>query len=211
MHHAASVFEKTRRDYLRQVAKLDLPAIAERLSVQIDGKAVKIPLFGRIFRVSPEEIFDPQGKAAIHAVAVLLCRYLILCPNEIPLEVQWVTYRGFGNAAPFVGGFENNTEKCIAKNFSGRLERLSAAAEKIGGEPASIDLSCDLKMKFVSLPQLPLLLIFNDRDDEFPAQSSILFEQRAEKYLDMECLAILGWVLTDLLNEVDNGAGPTIM
>ncbi len=36
---------------------------------------------------------------------------------------------------------------------------------------------------------------FNDADDEFPAQSSVLFQRRAEKYLDPECLAIAGRLL----------------
>jgi hypothetical protein len=37
-----------------------------------------------------------------------------------------------------------------------------------------------------------MLLLFNDKDDEFPAQCSVLFEKRAEKFLDMECLAMVG-------------------
>jgi hypothetical protein len=36
------------------------------------------------------------------------------------------------------------------------------------------------------------LLLFNDKDDEFPAQCSVLFERRAQKFLDMECLAMVG-------------------
>jgi hypothetical protein len=142
---------------------------------------------------------------------VLLCRYILLCPVEEPHEAEWVSYRDFRDAAPFIGGFENNTERLIAKNFSGRRARLASASKKIGGSHADIDVSCDLKLMFVSLPRIPLLLIFNDRDEEFPAQSSILFEKRAEKYLDMECLAILGWILTDFINEADSGAGATVM
>ncbi len=50
-------------------------------------------------------------------------------------------------------------------------------------------------MQFNALPKLPMVLLFNDRDEEFPAQAKILFEQRAEVYLDAECLAILGNLL----------------
>jgi hypothetical protein len=45
------------------------------------------------------------------------------------------------------------------------------------------------------LPRVPLLLLFNDADDEFPAACSVLFERRAAGYLDMECLAMLGMQL----------------
>ncbi|MBW2248424.1 MAG: DUF3786 domain-containing protein, partial [Deltaproteobacteria bacterium] len=36
---------------------------------------------------------------------------------------------------------------------------------------------------------------------EFPAHCSILFERRAEKYLDAECLAILGMLLSVYLRK----------
>ena len=39
------------------------------------------------------------------------------------------------------------------------------------------------------------IVLFNDADDEFPAQCSVLFERRAENYLDAECLAIAGRLL----------------
>jgi hypothetical protein len=46
--------------------------------------------------------------------------------------------------------------------------------------------------------------LFNDKDDEFPAQCSVLFEKRAENYLDMECLAMLGMLFCEYLK---SGAG----
>jgi hypothetical protein len=35
-------------------------------------------------------------------------------------------------------------------------------------------------------------MLFNDADEEFPATCCVLFESRAETYLDMECIAMLG-------------------
>jgi len=42
-------------------------------------------------------------------------------------------------------------------------------------------------------------MLFNDTDDEFAAQCAVLFERRAEKYLDMECLAMVGMLLFEYL------------
>jgi len=39
------------------------------------------------------------------------------------------------------------------------------------------------------------LMLFNDRDEEFPADCSILFEKHADAYPDMECIAMLGMML----------------
>ena len=46
---------------------------------------------------------------------------------------------------------------------------------------------------------MPVLLLFNDTDEEFAAQSTVLFERRAEKYLDAECLAMVGMLLYEYL------------
>lgn len=53
-------------------------------------------------------------------------------------------------------------------------------------------MSYDLAAQFVALPRVPLLLLFNDADDEFPARCSVLFQEHADRYLDPECLAMLG-------------------
>ena len=54
-------------------------------------------------------------------------------------------------------------------------------------------------MQFKALPKIPVLLLFNDADNEFAAQCMVLFERRAENYLDMECLAMVGMVLFEYL------------
>jgi hypothetical protein len=51
------------------------------------------------------------------------------------------------------------------------------------------------------LPRIPIRLRFNDKDDEFPAQSSILFRQSTESYIDMESLAIGGTYFTGMLTK----------
>lgn len=71
----------------------------------------------------------------------------------------------------------------------------------LGGYQPLIKLSYELSVQFNPLPKVPLLLLYNDADDEFPANCSILFERRAEKYLDAECLAILGMLLSVYLRK----------
>jgi hypothetical protein len=39
---------------------------------------------------------------------------------------------------------------------------------------------------------VPILVLFNDADEEFPARCSVLFQRRAEHFLDAESLAVLG-------------------
>ena len=208
----SSIFEKTYRDYLSQVHKLNLAGKEDILGIRLSEDEIRVPLFQREFTVLPTGIVDASGNQPLHAVSVLLCRYLILCPDVEPIEgAEWVSYKDFLDAAPFVGGFVNNTEKAISKNFSGKVNLLKQACNRLGGFCADDGLTYDLSMQIRPLPKIPLYLLFNDADEEFPADCRVLFERRAEKYLDMECLAIVGWLFSDYLMQISGKERSTIM
>ena len=79
--------------------------------------------------------------------------------------------------------------------FTGRPGALHQAAAGLGGQAPTDSFPHDLALAIPALPKVPLLLLFTDADDEFPAACSVLFERRAAAYLDMECLAMLGMQL----------------
>ncbi len=166
-----------------------------------------LSFFGQPYRISGRGIKNPSGKQPAIGICVVLCKYLLLCPEIPSLDKEWVSYRDFKDAAPLAGSFVNNTERPIAQNFSGRLDELNAACERLGGRNPGLDLSYQLIMKLYPLPKVPVLLLFDDADEEFPAQCKVLFERRAKNYLDPECLAILGTLLSDFLNKAVHGRG----
>lgn len=105
-------------------------------------------------------------------MSVVLCRYVLQCPKTPPAQGDWVTYREFKDAGPLTGYFTANTNKIIETTFAGDLAALTAACRRAGGrfvEAASFDVA----VIFDLLPRVPVYFRFNDRDEEFPAQSSI--------------------------------------
>ena len=104
-----------------------------------------------------------------------------------------------------MGAFANNVERAIAKNFRRRLEDLRLASEKLTGRSPETDFPYKLSVRFEPLLKVPLLMLLNDEDEEFSARCLVLFERRAEEYLDMECLAIVGWLLSDYLERAAGG------
>jgi hypothetical protein len=199
MNEKSSVFEETYSNYLAQIGGLDFKEIADRLGAELEGDELIIPVFGKPTRVSAAGISEPSGSRPTFSVCVILFKYLLLCPDHDPTENDWVSFKDFKDSAPFAGAFFNYTEVPLAKYFSGRLKDLEAACRKIHGHPPAATFSYDLCMQFHALPKIPVLLLFNDADEEFPAQCAVLFERRAEKYLDMECLAMVGMLLFEYL------------
>ncbi len=201
MEETTSIYDETIRLYLDEIFRDDYSSRLSILGVQSEGNEIVIPFFKEPYRISAEKIIGPTGEQPSHSISVVLCKYLLLCPNESPSERDWISYRDIRDAAPFAGSFANHVEKAIARHFAGKLTELRDSCLNLGGYSPDIRLSYDLIMQFDVLPKIPILLLFNDVDPEFPAQSSALFERRANRYLDVESLAIAGWHLSHWLKE----------
>lgn len=209
------VFEQTIRAYLKQMQGCDFRLLEDKLGLRAERYAAEITLLGVPYRVSAQGIAGPKGRTPHTAVCAILCKYVMMCPGFPPTESDWVSFRDFRDAAPLVGAFAKTVEALIAREFSGKLPALRQAAATLGARPSSERYPYDLSLVVPALPKVPLLLLFNDADDEFPPACSVLFERRAEHYLDMECLAMTGMLLADIMVRFRQGAegheplGPT--
>ena len=196
------VYEQTYKDYLTRIAELDFKFIAPRLGIEVVGEDVIVPFFSKPYRVSIKGIIDPSGRQPHLAVSVILCKYMMMCPLIEPLGGNWMAYKDFKDAAPLIHAFTNTVTRPIAENFSGRTTALEKAGKKLGGYSPREEFPYDISMQFDALPKVPLLLLFNDQDEEFPAQCGVLFEKRTEKFIDMECLAMVGVLFFEYLKDV---------
>ena len=201
MAEKSAVFEQTYEDYLTQIAELDFNFIAPTLGAQIDGNDIIIPFFGKPCRISPHGIADSSGKKPHLSICVILCKYLLMCPLIEPLGGNWMAYKDFKDAAPLIHAFSNTVTRPIAETFSGHVSNLQAAGKELGGYLPNEEFPYDLCMQFDALPKVPLLLLFNDQDEEFAAQCGVLFEKRTEKFIDMECLAMAGMLFCEYLKK----------
>mgnify|MGYP001146766822 FL=1 len=201
MFKKSKVFEETLKNYLGQLGRIEFKYLENILGVGVEKDEAIIPFFGKPYRVSTKGVRDPFGRQPPLEISVVLCRYLLLYPKTNPIDDQWVSYRDFKDSGPLTKFFLTAVEQPVAHHFSGRLDELKASCELLGGHQPFIELSYELSAQFNPLPKVPLLLLYNDADDEFPAHCSILFERRAEKYLDAECLAILGMLLSVYLRK----------
>jgi hypothetical protein len=196
MSEKSPVFEKIMKDYLHQVALIEnKKGICVSLGITATNYEYIIPFFNRTYTITADRIIDANGKTASHAIAVILCKYLLLCPNLPSNDFSLVTYKDFKDANPYVGGFRNTVENSIASYFENCLSKLEKRCLDLGGHPFVTEVSCQLAFKFQALPNVPIILLFNDADEDFPAQATILFQKNACSYLDMECLAMIGSAL----------------
>lgn len=205
------VFERNYQRYLKQ---LDLGVLERKLpmlglSMDKDGRQVEVPFFNRVFLVSKKGVTDGPGQYTPYAhygISVILLKYLLMCPDHVAAARDWVHFREFTDAGTAQdAGLAEYAVRKIAQLFSGRLAQLKQAVAQLGGRPPESDFPYDCSAVFQVLPKLPLLFLFNDADGQFPAWTTILYERRAEFFLDAECRVMVDWCLLKLLETVDQG------
>lgn len=195
----AAVFEETYADYLAQLEQLDITARQAVLGFEMDQGWAQILFFNQLMRVGPGGIEDANGQTADLGVCVVLCKYLLMAPDTVPDAGSMMTFKDFPDAAPLVHFFSNSVEGQIARLFSGRMAALKDACQTVGGQPYTAELAYQVKYRFSGLSRVPVILLFNDQEEGFAAQCTLLFQQNVQQYLDMESLAILGGQLVHRL------------
>ena len=203
MEPQATVFEKYYIDYLKQLESLDFDAMALKLGGQVkknfQGKCLRVSLLGQSYDISPRGITDLSGKKPRYDICIILCRHLLMCQAMLPHARQWVAFRDLRDSGPLVVYFRDNVEQAIVRVFAGKIDQLKQGMAFLNGYPPDLDVRYDLAMQVDGLPKIPMVLLFNDADESFPAECSLLFEKHVETYLDAECIAMLGYRLASLL------------
>jgi len=194
-----SVYDETYRNYLEQLRTRNFEGKEAVLGVAVEGETVVVPYFNASFRLTADGLKDDSGRRPDFSACVMVCRYLLMCPSFEPSQKAWVAYRDFPDAGPLTVFWADTVEAPLARTFAGKVDGLRKACDALGGVDPDMDIACDLCRRFSPLPKVPLLLVFNDAEDGFPAAASVLFEKRASSYLDAESQAILGHRLSQRL------------
>ena len=206
MEKENSIYEKNYERYLEQLVDVDFAQCASILDITVDqeSKTAEVPFFDTRYRVSPSAVVDEQGNRPDYGICVVLLKHLLMCPSQVPEGADWVSYRDFKDAGQTQdNGLSAYASQRISKRYAGQLDRLRPAVDALGGRPPETEYPFDVAAVIQVLPRLPVLFLFNDAEDQFPAKTSILYERRAASFLDAECRVMVDWYLLEHLKRAE--------
>lgn len=209
MNEPNPIFEQHYKRYLGQISHVDLSQCESVLGLAVDHRTrqVTVPFFNTLFRVSPSGVTDDRGQSPDYGICVVLMKYVLMCPPYLPSKKDWITFREFSDSGQSGdAGLSVYATQALAKRYTGKLSLLQSVVTSLGGRPPENDYPYDVSSVLPALPHLPVLLLFNDADEQFPAQASLLYERRAEHLLDAECRIMIDWYLLGFLKKA--GAMP---
>ncbi len=193
-------------DYLQQLDSTHMSRWEAVLDITVDEKrrTAQIPFFQTLYRVSPFGVVDDRGKRPDYGTCVILLKYLLMCPLRVPYDEDWISYRDFADTGQTQNvGLAVYAAATIAKQYTGGLEWLKTAVDALGGRSPETDYPYDLAAVLPALPRIPILFLFNDADEHFPARASVLYQRRAAHFLDAECRVMVDWYLLQHLKQAE--------
>ena len=183
----------------REVATLDLSALAPGLGAQLRDGALAIRCLGRDYLMSPDGTIAAEGPLTPW-MQILLLHY-VRTRGAAGLSGRWVGFTDLKAALMKSKSFARECEEPLRALFDRdvaaaerALERLGAARET--GTPAPV------AWKLFALPRVPVLILHWPRDEEFPSKLSVLFDATADRYLDVESLTFL---IEGLARNIESG------
>lgn len=204
MKQKAEIFEKNYAEYCKRLNQTNLVNKNEILGVSFYNRQLCIPFFDITYLVSQDGIIDEEGNRPDYVSFVILSQYVLLCPEVTHQSQEYVAFRDFKKASHFtnVMYLHSDTELPIINQFAGQKDKLLENSLLLGGRQSAEHSSYDVACSFQALPKISLLLLFNDRDEDFPAECSVLFQKHAEHYLDPESLAMTSAMLARKLTSM---------
>jgi hypothetical protein len=195
-------------DELRSLLRNELPQIlAEKTGCPYTPEtgergSFNIPVWGGKINLSFPELVasSPQygGSAPPHIELLLL--YYFATADGTPITGQWVSFADLPGGRFYNQAFQGYTGKELAKTFQSDREAFTQAATRSGGQ---VDPGApgDLAFRFQALPQVPVLLVYWEGDEDFPPSYQVLFDASARHYLPTDAFAILGSGLTSRMKK----------
>ena len=113
----APVFEETYQAYLKQIGTLQLADRQAVLGFEIQEDRAVIPFFNTAYIVGSSGIVDKDGNVPHLSICVILCKYLLMCPDTIPAPGPLATFKDFKDAGPLIQYFDNAVQGEVARSF----------------------------------------------------------------------------------------------
>jgi len=135
-----------------------------------------------------------KGEEAPEAETIILLWYL-LTQGTAPWTGSWKTYHELEGAYAHESYFRQSSEDRLAPYVQEILARKEVILSSLDGIETYKVGGCDLGIQFQVLPRICILCQFYLQDEEFRAQTKILFSDNANNLLSTECLGELAILL----------------
>ena len=158
----------------------ELQWVDKELHIRHLGRLIALDLStGKLRGLDGNKALSMNAKLNIYTL-------LWYCKEDAKLSGKWRSFHDIKAVAPFASAFQKSVINALSFSFQGQEEKLADAIVSLGGHR--------IRKNRYFLPAfacMPLMINFWDRDEEFPPQSNILFDENACDFIHPESLVTI--------------------
>lgn len=200
----AGGYQEIHDSLMQRLASVPLAERAQRLGLRRHPpEDVAVVFLGQTYLAGPQGVRRLDGEPAPLITASVIAGYLLKGGWGEPAG-RFVPLQALAGTGSAHTSFERHALSApLVKRYQGRLSALMQAATRLGGRKTGQAEAGGLSLVFDALPRVPLQLVFNDRDPEFPAEARFLLDLTATNFLEYEYLAVMLTVFVKVLLAAD--------
>lgn len=174
--------------HFQDLAEKDPEDVCRRALCRYDGNigCYTLSVWGEDYAVFPEEsriIRLGDDKSDIKTFQGLFMVHYLLTSKEIPIGKEWISEKDIPGGSTFFRGPHEIPAYLIEKRYGDNVGGFRDVCEQLGGMPLDM---ADKAYSFRIAPRIPVAVLLWKGDDEFPAESKILFDRSIIEHLALD-------------------------
>lgn len=193
-------YQNLREKWAALTTTLDHEELASRLPIRLDADYIYITFFSKDYRINRsnghmELIAHPENELGFNELMTIYGLLYYAKPTA-KIRGEFVPFRQVKRAAPFESAYIKTILKPFAATFSEQADKLEAACIALNGRKIP---QGDVGYVINAFDCIPLTILFWDGDDEFEAQTNILFDADITDFLHEELVVSIAAELASKL------------
>lgn len=157
---------------------------------KLNGNTISLTYFYRTVKLDMADktiVYSDDNSEVSISDKLLIIPYLLAASPDAYVKNEFVNYRGIKKAAVFEKAFINMLNP-LKKEFT-TLDEFKKACQNSGGEIMPYK---DYSVKINAFDNIPLVYVFNEGDDEFPSNITVLYDVSFTDFIHEENVPTLG-------------------
>jgi len=181
--------------YFKELAEQNPEDVCQRSACRYDGenRCYILSVWGDEYRIFPHglEIKSMGSKVKsfddyFHLIAV---HYLLNSKEQIKASNEWISEKEIPGGTTFFRGPHEIPTRLISNLFKSDINGVTLRCEELNG--TFLDMA-DAAYRFEITSRIPVAVLYWEGDDEFPAESKILYDKSITDLLASDLVYALG-------------------
>lgn len=181
------------RVYFQELSEQNPIDVCRRALCSYDeiNKFYTISVWGELYKIYPHQFrieYFNEGHERFHPYFDLFTVHYLLKAKEIEPANQWISEKDIPGGSTFFRGPHEIPTNLITVQFDSDIDGFNKKCEQLMGSPLRL---ADAAFAFKITPRIPVAVLYWAGDDEFPAESKILYDKTIAEQLASDIIYAL--------------------